>query len=437
MATRLTRAQIQAACAAPEQDRPRKRGLGNKSRPLRAPKEHESQLPVVRVSDSGKPVKIWTTHLDSMAWRQANAFASLPFVHPEGMALMPDVHPGRDVCVGSVLPTVGAIVPAAVGTDVGCGMMAVRLSLMAHQLPDSLRALRKSMEASIPLGAGQIHRVPPEQAKNIWEVIRPGYEQVGCVNTRACLPDPARHLGTLGGGNHFIEVCLDEKSGVWIVVHTGSRGPGATLAQWFINQAHRRVREAGQAHGSMGWFPEEDPLFKPYTDAIAWSQEFARLNREVIMEVAIQALAEAIGWRPEVQGKAINCHHNYVAQEQHFGIPTWVTRKGAISAMAGEWGIVPGSMGDRTYIVKGRGSQASFHSCAHGAGRRMSRKSARDRYTVKDLKQATRGVECKVSRTRVDEIPLAYKPIKQVMQHQSDLVEPIFELKQVVCLKGD
>lgn len=437
MATRLTRAQIQDACAQPRDDKPRKPKTKRKDRPLSPAKEHEAVLPVIRMSDGGKPVRIWTPHLDSMAWRQTNAFASLPFVHPQGMALMPDVHPGRDVCVGSVLPTVGAIVPSAVGTDVGCGMMAVKLSMSGHQLPDNLRALRISMEKSTPLGAGQTHRVPPDLALHSWTGFADGYSRVASVNPRASIPEPARHMGTLGGGNHFVELCLDEKSGAWIVVHTGSRGPGAALAQWFINQAHRRVKEHGQEHGKLGWFPDDDPLFRPYTDAISWAQDFARMNREVIMEMAIQSLAAAIGWRPQVEGHVINCHHNYVALEQHFGISTWVTRKGAISAQAGEWGVVPGSMGDRTYIVKGKGSEDSFCSCAHGAGRRMSRKSARERYNVKDLKDATRGVECRISRSRVDEIPLAYKPIKQVMQHQLDLVEPVFELKQVLCLKGD
>ena len=721
---------------------------------LRQKTQHEpSQLPVLRYTDTGQPVRIWTPNLDSAAWRQAQDFASLPFIHPKGLALMPDVHVGRGVCVGSVLPTVGALVPAAAGTDLGCGMMAVRLDLNARQLPDNLRALRKRLENRIPVGAGQSHREVPERVVRAWKTVEDRYLEVTAFHPRLSLRDPQRHLGTLGGGNHFVEISLDERSQVWVVIHSGSRGPGSALGQWFIDQAWRRAKAEGSALAHLGWFPEQDPLFDPYVQGLLWSQDFALLNRQVMLEEVMDVLEIEMGRRPDVNGEAINCfsgetriitdkgvknigdlsgsivkvlsrggvwvdapircfgtqelfrleierfgnrktifataghrwiiapqqrkeferttielkegdrllsvklerknrlshpegvargfvfgdgscseyksranfcgskdlamlpifeengfglpprsypkkslkvvnglplawkkekpsfdcfdddylyswlkgyffadgdvdktgrmtlsssclknlefvkdlcmrvgvstyaiqsrkrtgfgkesslyllrfsregvspdffvspvhrerfektykkvsprknwvvksvtktnrvepvycavvdlhhcfaledeiltgncHHNYTARETHFGEDLWITRKGAIRAGVGEWGVIPGSMGAETYIVKGKGMADSYCSCAHGAGRAMSRTQAREHFTVADLKKAVAGVECKITRARVDEIPSAYKPIKQVMEHQKDLVEPLFVLKQILCLKGD
>ena len=405
---------------------------------LRQKTQHEpSQLPVLRYTDTGQPVRIWTPNLDSAAWRQAQDFASLPFIHPKGLALMPDVHVGRGVCVGSVLPTVGALVPAAAGTDLGCGMMAVRLDLNARQLPDNLRALRKRLENRIPVGAGQSHREVPERVVRAWKTVEDRYLEVTAFHPRLSLRDPQRHLGTLGGGNHFVEISLDERSQVWVVIHSGSRGPGSALGQWFIDQAWRRAKAEGSALAHLGWFPEQDPLFDPYVQGLLWSQDFALLNRQVMFEEVMDVLELELGRRPEVIGEALNCHHNYTARETHFGEDLWITRKGAIRAGVGEWGVIPGSMGAETYIVKGKGMAESYCSCAHGAGRAMSRTQAREHFTVADLKKAVAGVECKITRARVDEIPSAYKPIKQVMEHQKDLVEPLFVLKQILCLKGD
>lgn len=412
-----------------------------KPRVPKASRPHASKegapLPVLRHTDNGTPVRVWTPHLDSAAWRQAQDFASLPFVHPRGLALMPDVHVGRGVCVGSVLPTVGALVPAAAGTDLGCGMMAVRLDLTARQLPDNLRAVRKRLEARIPAGAGQAHREVPERTARAWQGMADGYARVTALHPKLALREPERHLGTLGGGNHFVEIALDEKSGVWVVIHSGSRGPGSAIGQWFIDQAWRRAKAEGKALAHLGWFPDTDPLFDPYVQGLLWAQDFALKNREAMLAAVLDTLEVEMGRRPAITGEAINCHHNYIAREAHFGSEMWVTRKGAIRAGVGEWGVVPGSMGAETYIVKGKGLAESYCSCAHGAGRAMSRTQAREHFTVADLKKAVAGVECKITRARVDEIPQAYKPIRQVMAHQQDLVEPVFVLKQILCLKGD
>ena len=396
-------------------------------------------LPIVRFTPEGHPVHIWTPSLDSAAWRQMQDFAALPFVHPKGLALMPDVHVGRGVCIGSVLPTVGALVPAAAGTDLGCGMLAVRLDLRGSQLPDNLRALRRRIEARVPAGSGETHRSGelPETAVQHWGRLGGSYPEVTALHPKLALAAPERHLGTLGGGNHFIEISLDETSQVWVVVHSGSRGPGSALGQWFIDQAWRRAKAEGASLAHLGWFADADPLFDPYVKALLWAQDFALLSRQVMFEEVMACLELELGRRPEIMGEAIECHHNYVARERHFGDDLWITRKGAIRAGVGEWGIVPGSMGAETYIVRGKGVAESYCSCAHGAGRAMSRKEARDRYTVKDLKQAVAGVECQVTKARVDEIPSAYKPIRQVMQHQQDLVETVHVLKQILNVKGD
>ncbi len=434
MSTKLSRGSIQAAYDADDVEFQPKRRVKT---PKTISAARSDALPVVRYTDQGQPVTMWTPHLDSAAWRQVQDFASLPFVHPKGLALMPDVHVGRGVCVGSVLPTVGALVPAAAGTDLGCGMLAVRLDMNARQLPDNLRALRKRLEARIPAGSGQSHREVPASVAAAWAARQGAYGQVTARHPRLALRDPAKHLGTLGGGNHFVEISLDETSGVWVVIHSGSRGPGSALGQWFIDQAWSRAKAEGQALAHLGWFPESDPLFAPYVEALMWSQDFALVNRQLMLEAVMEALELELGRRPAITGEAINCHHNYVAREQHFGQDLWITRKGAIRAGVGEWGIIPGSMGAETYIVKGKGVAESYCSCAHGAGRAMTRTQARAQFTVKDLKKAVAGVECQVSKARVDEIPHAYKPIKQVMAHQQSLVEPLFVLKQVLCLKGD
>lgn len=434
MSRKLSMKDIERACRQFDDDAPAR---PRRAKPAKAARQARTPLPVVRHTDTGQPVHVWTPHLDSAAWRQAQDFASLPVVHPRGLALMPDVHVGRGVCVGSVLPTLGALVPAAAGTDLGCGMLAARLDMRARQLPDSLRAVRKHLERRIPAGAGQAHRQLPEALLGVWQRVQAGYAQATAPHPRLALAHPERHLGTLGGGNHFVELSLDEQGTVWVVIHSGSRGPGSMLGQWFIDQAWRRAREQGQKIAHLGWFPDDDPLFQPYVQALGWAQGFAHANRQAMLAQVLDVLELELGRRPVPQGQVVECHHNYVARETHFGEEVWITRKGAIRAGAGEMGIVPGSMGDKTFIVRGRGVAESWCSCAHGAGRAMTRTAARAQFTVADLKKAVAGVECRISRARVDEIPGAYKPIAQVMEHQGDLVEVVHTLKQVLCLKGD
>lgn len=437
MTRRLTRAEIEAAFEPDDNPTPSAFRSGRPKRARITPDAKALALPIVRHTETGAPVRIWSPHLDSAAWRQVQDFASLPFLHPKGLALMPDVHVGRGVCIGSVLPTLGALVPAAAGTDLGCGMVAVRLDLQAHQLPDNLRAVRKRLELRIPSGAGQAHRSVEDRIGQAWAGLEAGYLRATDAHPRLRLRAPAHQLGTLGGGNHFVEMSLDEHAQAWIVIHSGSRGPGSAIGQWFIDQAWRRAKADGATLAHLGWFSEDDPLFEPYVRGVLWAQDFALESRKQMLASVLDVLELELGRRPAIVGEAVNAHHNYIARERHFGEDVWITRKGAIRAGVGEWGVVPGSMGAETYIVRGKGVADSWCSCAHGAGRAMSRKQAREQFTVTDLKKATAGVECRVSRSLVDEIPNAYKPIRQVMAHQQDLVEPMFVLKQVLCLKGD
>lgn len=394
-------------------------------------------LPIVRYTELGSPVSVWTPDVETSAWNQAQEFASLPFIHPKGLALMPDVHAGKGVCIGSVLPTLGALVPAAAGTDLGCGMIAVQLKLKAHQLPDNMRSLRKLIEARIPTGSGGAHKELPDDLTAAWKMLSENYHRSVVNHPNLYKEKGWKNLGTLGSGNHFIEICLDESNVVWIVIHSGSRGVGSVIGQYFIDKAQRRAKENGVLLPHLGWFPDDDPLFEDYVQALDFAQDFAFKNREAMLKKVMDCLEVGLGYRPEIMQEAINCHHNYVAHENHFKQKVWVTRKGAIRAGKGELGIVPGSMGTETYIVKGKGNVDSYCSCAHGAGRLMSRNQARQQFTVKDLKSQVAGVECQVSKSRVDEIPGAYKPIKQVMKNQENLVEVVCVLKQVLCVKGD
>lgn len=396
----------------------------------------DAPLPIIRYTDIGSPVSVWTHGLDTRAWNQAQEFASLPFIHPKGLALMPDVHVGRGVCVGSVLPTMGAIVPSAAGVDLGCGMLAVQLNLKASQLPNNLKSLRRLIESRIPTGSG-VHKVLDEDMVPMWKEMDATFKPAVQNHLHLYRDSGWKHLGTLGSGNHFLEISLDENQGVWIVIHSGSRGLGSVIGQFFIDKATRRAQAEGQALPHLGWFLDTDPLFEDYVRAIEWAQNFALKNREMMLKRTMDCLELSLGYRPSILNEAINCHHNYVARENHFKTDVWVTRKGAIRAGHNEWGIIPGSMGAETYIVQGKGSEASYCSCAHGAGRAMSRAQAKQQFTTKDLKAQMAGVECQISKSRVDEIPSSYKPIKEVMKNQQDLVKVIYTLKQVLCVKGD
>jgi tRNA-splicing ligase RtcB len=387
------------------------------------------------------PVHVWTDAVDPAALKQLANTANLPFVVGH-VAAMPDVHVGIGATVGSVVATRGAIVPASVGVDIGCGMMAVRTSLRAEHLPDSLARLRSAIEARVPVGF-EMHseaNAPDAAARDLAAGYRRVVAKHPALEERG--KEPARdrwqrQLGTLGGGNHFIEVCLDEAGAVWAMLHSGSRGTGNRIGEYFIARARELARTENRnlPDRDLAWLAAGSAEFDDYLEAVGWAQQYARSNREQIMALVLEAMRATLP--PfETTTEAVNCHHNYVAEEHHFGCDVLVTRKGAIRAGAGELGIVPGSMGAKSYIVRGRGAAESLCSSAHGAGRRMSRQEAKRRYDRAALIAQTEGVECRKDAGVIDEIPAAYKDIDQVMANQSDLVEIVHSLRQVVCVKG-
>jgi len=398
-------------------------------------------MPVQQVITSARvPVRIYTDDVDPEALSQLEQIARLPIVHGH-VAVMPDVHVGIGATVGAVIPTRAAIIPAAVGVDIGCGMSAVRLSLEAGRLPDSLARVRAAIEAAVPVGFDRHPEPVIEPA--LLAALKPRLDALleRHPELRAMLRRPeetwACQLATLGGGNHFIELCLDEQARVWVMLHSGSRGIGNAIGRYFIALAKRDMeRHIGQLpHRDLAYLREGSEHFDDYLEALGWAQEYAMRNRRAMMARILAALrAELPPF--SVGAEAIDCHHNYVARERHFGERLYVTRKGAIRAGRGELGIIPGSMGARSYIVRGRGDPTSLESCAHGAGRRMSRSEAKRRFSAADLARQTEGVECRKDRGVVDEIPAAYKDIDAVMANQRDLVEVVHTLEQVVCVKG-
>lgn len=401
--------------------------------------------------DTGKaPIKAWTkgVFVEEEAVKQLTNIASMPFIHKH-VAAMPDVHVGKGATVGSVIATKGAIIPAAVGVDIGCGMMAVRTSLRADDLPDSLSVLRSEIERSIPHGRsdnggpndiGAWRKVP----ENVSRAYARLSTRLGLILDKhpkaATRNDPARHLGTLGTGNHFVEVCLDTDNNVWAMLHSGSRGIGNRIGSYFIERAKEEMRrwhiDKYLPDMDLAYLVENTELFNDYVAAVSWAQEFAATNRLLMMDEALAALDRVLGRTIVGTAVAINCHHNYVTMERHFGANVLVTRKGAVMARKDVLGIIPGSMGTRSYIVRGKGNPESFCSCSHGAGRSMSRAEARRRFTVDDHAKATAHVECRKDEGVLDETPGAYKPIDAVMEAQSDLVEIVTELRQVLCVKG-
>jgi tRNA-splicing ligase RtcB (3'-phosphate/5'-hydroxy nucleic acid ligase) len=396
-----------------------------------------------------KPIKAWVdgVHFDDNARQQLINVAKLPIIH-KWVAAMPDVHWGLGATVGSVVPTKSAIIPAAVGVDIGCGMCAVKTSLQAEHLPDNLAPIRGAIERAVPHGRtnrGQrgdrgAWTTPPEAHVDAFKRLHGGYERLTRKYPKLSRnAHPLEHLGTLGTGNHFIEVCLDESGSVWFMLHSGSRGVGNRIGTYFIEQAKRDMRKhfKNLPDENLAYFEEGAENFDDYVEAVGWAQEYARLNRECMMNAVVNAV-RITGLVPEFNAAlmAVNCHHNYVQKETHYGEEVFVTRKGAVSAREGELGIIPGSMGARSYIVRGKGNAESFHSCSHGAGRAMSRGEARRRFSVQDHEAATAGVECRKDKDVIDETPAAYKDIDAVMAAQQDLVEIVHTLKQVVCVKG-
>jgi len=394
----------------------------------------------IEVNKGRVPVKIYTDEIEPQALQQLINISQLPIIHSH-VAAMPDVHLGIGATVGSVIPTKQAIIPAAVGVDIGCGMNALRLSLKASQLPHNLNRIRSAIEAAVPVGFAQ-HKCG-EPAKGLLKPLQPRLQRI--LQKHPAIGSMMRkwqdtwttQMGTLGSGNHFIELCLDESQDVWVMLHSGSRGIGNNIGKYFIQLA-RKDMERHQIQlpdRDLSYFQEGSQYFEDYVEAVEWAQDYARANRQHMMQLVLQALQNHL---PPftITREAINCHHNYVAREKHFGEMVYVTRKGAIRAGEGELGIIPGSMGARSYIVRGKGNPDSFCSCAHGAGRRMSRQQAKKRFSRKDLEEQTKGVECRKDKGVIDEIPAAYKDIDQVMENQSDLVEVVHTLKQVICVKG-
>lgn len=393
------------------------------------------------------PVKMWTqgVNVDEKSKDQLLKTAQMPFIY-KWMAVMPDVHVGIGATIGSVIPTKGAIIPAAVGVDIGCGMMAVKTSLTASDLPDNLHALRTELERLIPHGMSPRNRGrdrgswenAPERVDQVWSELAADFDLICAKHPRLKNTNNRKHLGTLGTGNHFVEVCLDEYQGVWIMLHSGSRGVGNAIGSHFIELARKDMQKhfINLPDKDLAYLVEGTEHFDDYWFAVGWAQRFALKNRELMMESAIKALATIIPKPFNAKVEAVNCHHNYVDRETHYGEEVLVTRKGAVRARLGEYGIIPGSMGAKSFIVRGLGNQESFFSCSHGAGRLMSRTEAKKRFTVQDQVAQTEGVECRKDAAVIDEIPSAYKPIEDVMKAQSDLVEVVYTLRQVVCVKG-
>jgi tRNA-splicing ligase RtcB len=398
-------------------------------------------MPVRQLIEEGRvPVKVYTDDVETSARQQLVNLSQLPILHHH-VAAMPDVHTGIGATVGSVIATRRAIIPAAVGVDIGCGMIAARTSLSGNELDEpQLKRVFDQISRDVPVGREQ-HK----EKRALTAAAKPHERRL-----RKILHDhPALEkrfprtqnwvcqMGSLGGGNHFIEVCLDEANRVWAMLHSGSRGIGNAIGTYFIELA-RRDAERQQLHlpdRDLAYFQEGAEHFDDYVEAVGWAQGYAAANRDAMLELVLAAMRRHLP-AFEVTDEAVNCHHNYVEREHHYGAEVWVTRKGAIRARRGDLGIIPGSMGARSYIVRGKGSEESFQSCAHGAGRRMSRTQAQKKFTRQDLAEQTAGVVCRKDSGVIDEIPGAYKPIDEVMANQADLVEVVHTLKQVVCVKG-
>jgi len=402
------------------------------------------------MQSGGVPIRLWTdgVPVEEQAREQLIKTSQMPFIY-KWMAVMPDVHLGMGATIGSVIPTKEAIIPAAVGVDIGCGMMAAQTTLTANDLPDNLRGLRIELEKAIPhgrsatRGRGSNRDVgawsnPDGTVKAGWATLVDDFNYLCQKHPRLKNTNNLNHLGTLGTGNHFVEVCLDETNQVWIMLHSGSRGVGNAIGRYFIELAREDMRKwfINLPDKDLAYFAEGTEHFEDYWFAVGWAQRFAFKNREIMMENAIKALREVITKPFDARVKAVNCHHNYVEKEEHYGEEIFVTRKGAVRARVGEYGIIPGSMGAKSFIVKGKGNEESFCSCSHGAGRVMSRTEAKKQFTVADQIAQTEGVECRKDTAVIDEIPAAYKDIDAVMHAQRDLVEVVHTLKQVVCVKG-
>ena len=399
---------------------------------------------------AGTIIKAWTKGVPfaDNALEQAKNTAKLPFIHKH-IAIMPDVHLGKGATIGSVVPTVGAIIPACVGVDLGCGCIATLTTLTASDLPDNLKSIRNAIELAVPHGrtdnggANDIGRWRGDPTENVllaWGMnLDKKFQEISDKHPKIAQSNNVKHLGTLGTGNHFIEVCLDTENRVWFMLHSGSRGVGGRIGSYFIEMAKQDMKKwfINVPDVDLAYFPEGTEHFDDYIEAVGWAQKFAHLNRQLMMQNLLHEI-RLLNILPEFQDdvEAVNNHHNYVQKEQHFGKNVWITRKGACCARKGMYSVVPGSMGAKSYIVRGLGNPDSFNSCSHGAGRVMSRTEAKKTITVEDHIKATAGVECLKDESVLDESPACYKNIENVMAAQKDLVEIVYTLKQIICVKG-
>jgi tRNA-splicing ligase RtcB (3'-phosphate/5'-hydroxy nucleic acid ligase) len=399
------------------------------------------------IHDQGaRPIKIWADEVEASALEQVKNLARLPFIASNGIACMPDIHAGKGSSVGTVIATKNVIIPSAVGVDIGCGMVAARLNISASDLPDNLADLRHSIERCVPVGnAGHLKQKDATHDARVALVNGTNNLAFSKIYDACFGGDSVKmqtkmwqQLGSLGGGNHFIELCIDAEDQVWIMLHSGSRGIGNMVGSHFINAAKEDMRRyhIDLPDVDLAYIPEGSPNYSDYALCVDWAQRFALENRRAMLAVVVDQLRRATKPSLAILDEAINCHHNYIAMENHFGQNLWITRKGAISARKDQLGIIPSSMGQKSYIVKGLGNADSYCSCSHGAGRRMSRTEARRRFSLQDLIAQTEGVECRKDETIIDEIPSAYKDMDTVMGNQKDLVEVVTTLKAVLCVKG-
>jgi tRNA-splicing ligase RtcB (3'-phosphate/5'-hydroxy nucleic acid ligase) len=412
--------------------------------------ESDCSMRIVKTDAMKVPLKVWDgdgqVPMEEEALRQMERICQLPFIY-EHAALMPDGHLGIGGAVGAVVPTVGAIVPAVVGVDLGCGMAAVRTTLTANDLPDSLGHVRAAIETEVPHGRTNeggdndkgSHLKLTTDVEAAWLGLKPGYDHILDRHPHLSHKRAANQLGSLGTGNHFIELCLDENNDVWIMLHSGSRGAGNKIGTYFTELAKTDMEKffIHLPDKNLAYLPEDTEHFDDYVNAVEWAQNYAQINRELMLSSVVRALSRKTRLPPfSLKDEAVNCHHNYVTRENHFGNNVWVTRKGAVSAKKGRLGIIPGSMGTASFIVRGKGNPQSFSSCSHGAGRKMSRTEAKRTFTLKDHEYATRGVECRKDKDVIDETPGAYKAIETVISAQEDLIEVVHRLRQVLCVKG-
>lgn len=384
---------------------------------------------------TSKPVLSWANHqLDKKENQMAQNVASLPFVFKH-VSLMPDVHLGKGALVGSVIATKDAVIPAAVGVDIGCGMAAVKIPLKSDRLDGKLKKIRREIEKAIPVGRGENRNIEKSVTNwQGWGDFSELHSGVQDLNNKAL-----KQMGSLGGGNHFIELCLDTDDYVWLMLHSGSRHIGNKLAECHITTGKKlaKLADIKLPDPDLAYFVAHTPEFEAYWRDLQWAQDYARFNRDVMMARFKQIVEQQVTGGKSVKPLlSVNCHHNYAEKEVHFGEEVYVTRKGAVRARTEDYGIIPGSMGAKSFIVKGKGNCDSYQSCSHGAGRLMSRSKAKKQFTVEDVIQQTQGVECRKDSGIIDEIPGAYKPIEEVMAQQSDLVEVVATIKQVICVKG-